>query len=196
MILDGTLVTMDSHAVYKLARQIVRFTLPQEQALLDTTSTIREALNEAWQLPFHTRIAKLTQISDSGTSSRFLDSSIRSYLESADYLTNPAHVRAEYPDLAQLPLNKQAEVLWTQELIADLQHATAPMLVLERYTRELAAAELETWRLSTSSGDEDTLSDFAKYRGAADAFFVPIEKRAEFLKIAKKLVIEKLSAPP
>jgi hypothetical protein len=122
-----------------------------------------------------------------------LDASIKSYLESADFLTNPAHVQAEYPDLAHLPLRDQAQALWIRELVEDLRYATAPMLVLERYTRQLSAAELEAWRLSS---DPDSLTDFIKRRGAPDAFFVPMEEQEKLLHAARHNVLRKLTTHP
>lgn len=193
---DGTLAEMTPEEIYIKTRQIVRLSLPYEKDILDETRALRSALKDSWQLPFRARIAQLTQMTHSETVSPLVQSAVEMYLESADFLTNPIHLRTEHPELAHLPLNEQAKILWLRELSDDLRHATAPTLVFDRHITELSAAGLTLWRLSTPSSDPETLTRVIMHEGSSDAFFVPIETRSYYLDVAKKIAIEKMNAPP
>jgi len=191
---NGALSAMQPEEIYALSRKIVRCTLPQERETLELTRIIHRALGEAWQLPFHTRIERLSQMMHHGEVDTALQLSLQSYLSSTAFLTDSIHLGAEHADLAHLPLNQQAEQVWLRELREDLNYAVAPTLVLERYSTELSGAALGVWRLSVSSPEPDKLTRFIVHDGAVDAFFVPTERRSKHLDAAKEELTERLRA--
>ncbi len=192
LVAEGTLAEMRPEEIYVKSRQIVQHTLPAERHIVELSRALHEALSQAWQLPFHARIERLEQMVRDGDIAPALQPAVEGYLESAAFLTEPSHLRVEYPDLASLPLNQQAEQIWIQELMADLQYAVAPALVLERYSTELSAAALGVWRLTTTSSDPEGLSRYIMHDGAPNTFFVPTERRSYYLDLTKKILEEKI----
>jgi len=195
LVADGTLAAMTPEEIYSKARQIVALALPHEQEITDTTRILRTALHDSWQLPFHNRISQLSQMAQNDTVSPRIRSSLQLYLESVDFLTNPIHLRVAHPELAHFSLREQAKILWLRELTDDLRNATAPTLVLDRYTTELSAAALILWRLSTANSDPEAITKFIMHEGSPNAFFVPTETRSYYLDLAKKIAIETMNTP-
>jgi hypothetical protein len=190
---SGQLSQMSSEEVYCMARSIVSNSLPTEHQLTATIRELHEVLAPHWKEPFHRRIAGIRAFLSETKPPAPLEEAIQKYLQSIDFLTEPAHISKSHPHLSRLTLTQQAQELWLEELIDDLKFSHAPALVIDRYELELSSTALALWRLSVTSSKGDAIKDYIKHSGSPDEFFVPSETKSRLLSDVKEVVIQRLN---
>jgi hypothetical protein len=190
---NGSLSAMSAAEIHMQARKIVALSLPPEHQLRDTTALLKATLHNLWQHPFHTRIGLVTELLTAEAPPVEIRESLQWYLESVNFLTDPKNLTSSFPELSHLPLAEQAEHIWVNELINDLEYAVTPSLVIERYSNDLSAAALAVWRLSSASSDGEDLKRIIQIDGSPEQFFVPTGKKDRYLEIAQQILLDKMN---
>jgi hypothetical protein len=184
---------MSAEEIHMQARKIVALALPPEHQLRETTSVLKATLRNLWQHPFHTRITLVTELLTADATPTEIREALQLYLESVNFLTDPKNLTSSFPELSHLPLAEQAEHIWVNELINDLEYAVTPSLVIERYSNDLSAAALAVWRLSSASSDGEDLKRIIQIDGSPEQFFVPTGKKERYLEIAQQILLDKMN---